>query len=124
MTMKRPTPRPPEPVDVENPQWIARAWQWVFDQLSHLDECVDGVKETQNEYHAEVTAMMAAKEADHQLFEAKLEKHEAEHKAIEERQKAKASVWKLQGKWAVWLFEKATQGSVIGFVVYILSRIF
>src|SRR5690606_6720418 len=91
-----PATRPPEPVDVESPQWVARAWQWVFDQLRHVDECVDEMKQTQTEFHAEVNALMSAKMTDHATILEMIERHEAEHKAIEQAKKAREGVWRFQ----------------------------
>jgi hypothetical protein len=85
MTMdRRPRPRPPEPVDIGNERWVARAWQWVFDSLIHLDDCVDEAKNTQNEFHAEMTASLEAlkanKQAEHSALATAFEAHIQVHK--------------------------------------------
>jgi hypothetical protein len=40
---RRPRFRLPEPVEVENPIWQARAWQELFGAVNHLEETISGI---------------------------------------------------------------------------------
>lgn len=94
---QRRIPTPPEPVDVSNPQWVARAWQWVFDRLQHLDECMDEVKDSQRDQAAALTASITAGKDGDKGLNAAIEEHLEFHKLIDTTEKAKRSVWKFQG---------------------------
>jgi hypothetical protein len=96
--MKR-TVRPPEPVDVGNPQWIARAWQWVFDQLIHLDGCIDSLRNETTEKDATMFSMIAAgKDRDGTLAE-QIDAHQKFHDLMDAGHKAKRS--QLSQAWSV-----------------------
>lgn len=104
MTMdRRPRPRPPEPVDIDSQRWVARAWQWVFDCLIHLDECVDEAKRTQNEFHAEMTASLetikASKQADHHDLEAAFEAHVRVHENEAAQRDGRTQTLSTQVQW-------------------------
>jgi hypothetical protein len=96
--MKR-TVRPPEPVDVGNPQWIARAWQWVFDQLVHLDGCIDSLRAETTEKDATMFSMIAAgKDMDGTLAD-QIEAHQKFHDLMEAGHKAQRS--QVQQAWLI-----------------------
>jgi hypothetical protein len=95
----RRTVRPPEPVDVSNPQWVARAWQWVFDQLQHIDECVDTMKDSHTEFKAEVFSLIAAGKVVDGSLEERIDDHQAFHDQMDVAHKAKRS--QLSQAWNV-----------------------
>lgn len=119
----RRTPSPPEPVDVSNPQWIARAWQWVFDRLSHLDECLDDTKDSQTELRAEITAWMASSKDDRISITDRLREHLEEHEQLENTLKARRSVWKQQWSWLKEIARLATSTATLGVAAYVLKQL-
>lgn len=123
------------PLRVPPPKANNAIEQWIIDSLLHLDECIDDgktqtreqmdeMKHAQAEFRAEVTAALAAKEADHTGILARLNAHDTEHKALEQVKKAQAGVWRTQGKWAAWLVERVTQGGVIAGALWVISQVF
>ena len=92
--------RLPEPVDVNDPVWRARAWQKCFDALDHLDECIDSVRDQVRENHAEVTAsitaLTATGDAVHAGFQSALDAHEAVHRELVARKAGSKHLLGLQ----------------------------
>lgn len=90
-------PSPPEPVDVNNSQWVARAWQWTFDRLIHLDECLDEAKDSQRDMQAALTASITAGKDGDKTLNQLISEHLDFHKLMDTTQSARKSVWRGQG---------------------------
>lgn len=110
---RRYTPQPPQPVEPNDPIWVARFYQWLIDRINHLTECQDDVKDELKEQRVEVSAwMLAAKESDASIL-ARVQSHVEEHNLIDQTQLARKSVWKMQGGILRDVLKFATEGTVI-----------
>lgn len=86
--MRRPVSPPPEPVDVENVKWQSRAWQWLFDTVVHMHECMDAVKDAQTEFQAEVNARITAATDTDGTLRDQIRAHQEFHNTMEAVAKA------------------------------------
>lgn len=109
-------PQPPEPVDVVNQQWVSRAWQWVFDYLRHLDECLDDAKAAQRDLGATIDAALTARNEREKDFTFALAEHQRAHDEMDKVHKAQRSVWRTQWEWFREALKIGTSGAVFAIV--------
>lgn len=88
--------RLPEPVDVDNPTWVGRAWQAVFDALNHLDSCQDKTRGQVVELDTSLKSWMTAAATSDESLGDRIKEHILAHQAIEDARKTRKGVWLFQ----------------------------
>ena len=113
--------RPPQPIDVNSPQWLAMFYQWVIDTLTNLDECLDKTQEAHEETRTEISVWMTSAKNFDEDFNSRLRDHIDAHLEIDRVQKAKRSVWFLQWNAFKDAARFASSGAVTAIVVVVLK---
>lgn len=116
-------PSPPEPVDVSSPQWVARAWQWVFDRLEHLDECMDGVKAESTDTRASLEAWMTTGRESDEDIATKWREHVDWHKRGEAAAAGRSGAFRQVRDLGETAFRYGTNGAVLAAFLFILKQI-
>lgn len=115
--------RLPEPVDVDNPTWVGRAWQAVFDALNHLDNCQDKTRERVVGLDDSLKTWMTAAALSDETFDGKLQEHIRAHQIIEDTRKARKGVWLFQWRVIEQTGKIAGSGAAAAVFVWILRQL-
>lgn len=114
---------PPQPVDPENPIWLARWYQWATDKLMHLDECMDSMKEDFAETKVEMSVQTQMSLDRQDSLGLRLDEHKTFHELMEAGRAGGQKMLKMQWRLVENILRVVSSATVLGLALWVLKLI-